>query len=524
LSDSRTKVGTALISVSDKDGVVELARGLVERGATVLSTGGTAKALRDAGLAVIDVSEHTGSPEIMDGRVKTLHPKIHGGILGRRDLASHGEAMREHGITPIDLVCVNLYPFAEVTARGCSFEEAIENIDIGGPSMVRSAAKNHADVVILTDPGDYAGILAELDEGGVTAATRRRLAAKAYRATAAYDGMIADWFGRLGAEDGFGETLHQEWEKVQGLRYGENPHQSAAFYRASRVAGPSIATARVLAGKELSYNNIVDADAALQLVMEFDEPVCVAIKHTNPCGVAVAPGGPREAFEKARACDPVSIFGGIIGFNREVDGATAEAMKDVFVEIVLAPSFTEEAIAVWQSTKRLANVRLLQVDPRASGGRDAPDMKRVLGGLLVQDRDLVPSVAADCRVVTERAPSAGELAALDFAWKIAKHAKSNAIVLAGADAVVGVGAGQMSRVDSARIAVARAREHDRPLAGSVVASDAFFPFRDGLDVCAEAGATAVIQPGGSLRDDDIIAAANEHGMAMVMTGVRHFRH
>jgi phosphoribosylaminoimidazolecarboxamide formyltransferase/IMP cyclohydrolase len=523
LSEERTTVRTALISVSDKTGVVDLARGLASNGATILSTGGTARALREAGLEVVDVSEHTGSPEIMDGRVKTLHPKIHGGILGRRDLDSHRAAMEEHGITGIDLVCVNLYPFAEVTARDCTFEEAIENIDIGGPSMVRSAAKNHADVAIVTDPADYAVVLAELADGGVTATTRRRLAAKAYRATAAYDGMIADWFGRLDAQDGFGESIHNQWQKVQGLRYGENPHQNGAFYRGSEVAGPSIATARVLAGKELSYNNIVDADAALQLVMEFAEPVCVAMKHTNPCGVALGQD-PREAFARARECDPVSIFGGIIGFNREVDGATAEAMKDVFVEIVLAPSFTDEARAVWQSTKRLQNVRLLEVDSFAAGGRDALDMKRVLGGLLVQSRDLAPSVAADCEVVTKRKPTAAELVSLDFAWKVCKHTKSNAIVLAGSDSVVGVGAGQMSRVDSARISVMRAQDHGRPLKGCVVASDAFFPFRDGLDVCAEAGATAVIQPGGSMRDSEIIDAANEHGMAMVMTGFRHFRH
>lgn len=523
MSEGKTTVQTALISVSDKTGVVDLAKGLAAQGAKILSTGGTARALREAGLDVVDVSEHTGSPEIMDGRVKTLHPKIHGGILGRRDLDSHVAAMREHDITGIDLVCVNLYPFAEVTARDCSFEEAIENIDIGGPSMVRSAAKNHADVTILTSPSDYAAVLAELADGGIRSSTRRQLAAKAYRATAAYDGMIADWFGRLDAEDGFGETMHHEWEKVQGLRYGENPHQSAAFYRASSVEGPSIATAKVLAGKALSYNNIVDADAALQLVMEFSEPVCVAIKHTNPCGVALG-ADPRSAFEKARECDPVSIFGGIIGFNRPVDGATAEAMKDVFVEIVLAPSFSPEALEVWQSTKRLQNVRLLEVDALAEGGRAALDMKRVLGGMLVQGRDLAPSVAAECKVVTERLPTAEELKALDFAWKISKHTKSNAIVLTGADAVVGVGAGQMSRVDSARIAVMRAKDHGRTLEGSVVASDAFFPFRDGLDVCAAAGAKAVIQPGGSMRDQEIIDAANEHGLAMVMTGFRHFRH
>lgn len=525
MSEQRTKVATALVSVSDKTGVVELGKALAARGVKILSTGGTAKALRDGGLEVVDVSTHTGSPEILDGRVKTLHPKVHGGILGRRDLDDHQAQMQANGIEGIDLVCVNLYPFAEVTARGCSFEEAIENIDIGGPSMVRSAAKNHNDVTVLTDPADYEGVLAELDDGGVTGATRRRLAKKAFRVTAAYDGMIADYLGATeeNAIDGFGETFHQQWLRVQGLRYGENPHQKAAFYRAPVVEGPSIATSKVLAGKELSYNNIVDADAALQLVMEFSDPVCVAIKHTNPCGVALGKD-PIEAFNKARECDPVSIFGGIVGFNREVDGATAEAMKDVFLEIVIAPSFTADALALFASTKRLQNVRLLQTAIGEQGGQSALDMKRVLGGLLVQHRDLEPSMAAQCQIVTKREPTAAELVALDFAWKVCKHAKSNTIVLAGADSIAGVGAGQMSRVDSARIAVMRANAHDRPLKGTVVASDAFFPFRDGLDVCAEAGATAVIQPGGSMRDSDIIEAADEHGMAMVMTGVRHFRH
>ncbi|HEY2775760.1 MAG TPA: bifunctional phosphoribosylaminoimidazolecarboxamide formyltransferase/IMP cyclohydrolase [Candidatus Binatia bacterium] len=529
MSEASPVMKTALISVSDKTGVVDFAKGLAALGVKILSTGGTAKALRDAGLAVVDVSEHTGSPEILDGRVKTLHPRVHGGLLGRRTLASHVQQMKEQGIDPIDLVCVNLYPFAEVTARGCSYEEAIENIDIGGPSMLRSAAKNHESVVVVVDPADYAVVLGELQATGTTTLdVRKRLARKAYRSTAAYDGMIADWLGRDAlANEGraaeFGETIHHQWQLVQGMRYGENPHQRAAFYRAPRIDGPSIAAARVLQGKELSYNNIVDADAALQLVMEFDEPVCVAIKHTNPCGVATG-RDPRDCFEKARRCDPVSIFGGIVGLNREVDLAAAEAMKDVFLEIVLAPSFTADALALFGSTKKLQAVRLLEVDPRVKGGSDAFDMKRVLGGLLVQSRDLVPSRAADCKVATRRAPTGAELRALDFAWKVCKHAKSNTIVLAHEDHVVGVGAGQMSRVDSARLAVARAREHGLELKGCVAASDAFFPFRDGLDVIAAAGAVAVIQPGGSLRDGEVIAAADEHGMAMVMTGVRHFRH
>jgi len=517
------RIERALISVSDKQGIADFARALADLDVEILSTGGTAKALREAGVHVTDVSDHTGSPEILDGRVKTLHPRIHGGILARRGEESHRRQVAEHGIAYIDLVCVNLYPFAEVTARGCTFDEAIENIDIGGPSMVRSAAKNHADVAIVVDPSDYGRVLAEISESGtIAAALRRELAEKAFRATAAYDAMIADWLGRDGQAE-FGRTLHQQWLKVQDMRYGENPHQRAAFYRAPHIEGPSIAAARVLQGKELSYNNVVDADAALQLVMEFEEPVCVAIKHTNPCGVAIA-SGPCEAFVKARGCDPVSIFGGIVGFNREVDEATAEAMKDVFLEIVLAPSFTAQARAVYESTAKLRNVRLLEVDPRVAGGEAAFDMKRVLGGLLVQSRDLDATRVADSQVVSKRQPTAAELKAMEFAWRVCKHVKSNAIVLAGEDRVVGVGAGQMSRVDSARIAVARAREHGLDTKGSVVASDAFFPFRDGLDVCAEAGASAVVQPGGSMRDKELIAAADEHGMAMVLTGVRHFRH
>ncbi|RMF24375.1 MAG: bifunctional phosphoribosylaminoimidazolecarboxamide formyltransferase/IMP cyclohydrolase PurH [Deltaproteobacteria bacterium] len=511
----------ALISVSDKTGIVEFARGLAEQGVRILSTGGTARALRDGGVEVIDVSDHTGSPEILDGRVKTLHPKIHGGILGRRGDEKHRQQVAEQGIEWIDLVCVNLYPFAEVTARGCTEEEAIENIDIGGPSMVRSAAKNHADVTVVVDPADYERVLAEVRAGGVSDELRRELAVKAFRATAAYDGMIADYLGRSPGER-FSATLHQQWHLVQKLRYGENPHQEAAFYREPAVAGPSVATARVLQGKELSYNNIVDADAALGLVLEFSEPACVAIKHTNPCGVATA-GGPAEALAKARRCDPVSIFGGIVAFNRAVDEETAAGLREIFLEIVIAPAFSDGALALYKSEKKLKNVRLLEIDmtqPLAAGF----DMKRVVGGLLVQTRDDRLGGGDGAKVVTKRAPSESELRAMDFAWRVCKHVKSNAIVLAHEDHVVGVGAGQMSRVDAARIAVARAREHGLEIAGSAAASDAFFPFRDGLDVCAEAGATAVIQPGGSVRDAEVIAAADEHSIAMVMTGMRHFKH
>ncbi len=515
-------VTRALLSVSDKTGIVELARGLAAIGASVLSTGGTARTLRDAGVPVVDVSAHTGSPEILDGRVKTLHPKIHGGILARRDVESHRRQMDEHGIGGIDLVCVNLYPFAEVTARDCSFEDAIENIDIGGPSMVRSAAKNHEHVIVLVDPADYVAILEELTRTGTVGAEKRReLARKAFAATAAYDGMIADWLAR--GDGRFGRTMHRQWSLLQALRYGENPHQAAAFYRDADAAGATIATAKVLQGKELSYNNILDADAALQLALEFSDTACVAIKHTNPCGAALARTS-VEAFRKARLCDPVSIFGGIVAFNREVDEATAHEMKDVFLEVVIAPRFSPAALELYASSQKLRNVRLLEVEMAGSDRRGTElEIRKVLGGVLVQTRDVEPA-DAERKVVTKRAPTAAEARALDFAWRVSKHVKSNAIVLATEDALVGVGAGQMSRVDAARIAVLRAREHGRETRGSVIASDAFFPFRDGLDVCAEAGATAVIQPGGSMRDADVTAAADEHGMAMLHTGVRHFRH
>lgn len=516
------RVSTALLSVSDKTGLADLARGLAAVGIKILSTGGTAELLREAGIEVTEVSEYTGSPEIMDGRVKTLHPRIHGGILARRDEPLHMKQAVEQGIEMIDLVCVNLYPFAEVVGRGASYAEAIENIDIGGPSMVRSAAKNHSDVAVVTDPADYAEVLEEIrTSGGLGEPTRRRLAIKAFAQTAAYDGMIADYLGAAGGET-FGQSCHRQWHLVQGLRYGENPHQQAAFYRDTSLAGPSVASAHVLQGKELSYNNIVDADAALALLLEFDGTVCVAVKHTNPCGVAVA-GGVAEAFRRARSCDPVSIFGGIIGFNHELDEETAREMSEVFLEIVIAPRFSKGALAVFDSSDRLRKVRLLEVDmdePLAV----APEMKRIAGGMLLQTRDQEASDIGACEVATQRRPDEAELSALDLAWKVAKHVKSNAIVLAKDGRVVGVGAGQMSRVDSARIAVARAREHGLETRGAAVASDAFFPFRDGLDVLAEAGATSVVQPGGSMRDKEVVGAADEHGMAMVMTGVRHFRH
>ncbi len=533
------RITRALVSVSDKRGLEGLARALAARGVEILSTGGTARALAGYGVPVTAVGDYTGSPEILDGRVKTLHPKIHGGILGRRDDPRHQAEMRAHAIGPIDMVVVNLYPFESVTARAeTTFEEAIENIDIGGPSMMRSAAKNHADVTVVTDPDDYAVVIAELEAtGAVSAATNRRLAEKAFALTARYDAAIADYLTRMHDDSPFGPSARLTGAKAQDLRYGENPHQRAAFYRdAPPLDEPSVARARQLQGKELSFNNIVDANAALELVKEFHAPAAVAIKHTNPCGVATA-STLSEAFVKARACDPVSIFGGIVAFNRSLDLVTAEAMQDLFLEVVIAPQVDAAALALFGGSKRLQQVRLLTLDLAEADGLFAAsrrawqgaagrsrDVKRVVGGFLVQDRDLAEIDVASCVVATTRSPDAEELAALDFAWRVCKHVKSNAIVLARRDHVVGVGAGQMSRVDSARLAVMRAGAARLPTAGAVAASDAFFPFRDGLDVVAAAGVRAVIQPGGSIRDPEIIAAAEEHGIAMVLTGQRHFRH
>jgi phosphoribosylaminoimidazolecarboxamide formyltransferase/IMP cyclohydrolase len=533
------RIARALVSVSDKRGLEALARALAAAGVEILSTGGTARALADWGIPVTAVSDHTGSPEILDGRVKTLHPKIHGGILGRRDEPRHRDEMARHGIGAIDMVVVNLYPFEAVTARDdVAFEDAIENIDIGGPSMVRSAAKNHEDVTVLVDPDDYPAVVAELRAGGaVSEATNRRLAEKAFALTARYDGAIADYLAGARDATGFAPSARLVGSKVQDLRYGENPHQRAAFYRdALPLDEPSVASARQLQGKELSFNNIVDANAALELVKEFAAPAAVAIKHTNPCGVATAPTL-VDAFTKARASDPVSIFGGIVAFNRTLDGATAEAMQDLFLEVVIAPRIDARALELFGGSKRLQQVRLLTLGLAADADlfavsraawRGAPgrarDLKRVVGGFLLQDRDLAEVDVRACSVASARTPTADELAALDFAWRVCKHVKSNAIVLAGADQVIGVGAGQMSRVDAARLAVMRAGTAGLATAGAVAASDAFFPFRDGLDVVAAAGVRAVIQPGGSIRDAEIVAAANEHGLAMILTGQRHFRH
>ncbi len=521
------KVQRALISVSDKKGIVEFSRSLSQLGIEIVSTGGTAALLRQNKIAVKDVSELTGFPEMMDGRVKTLHPKIHGGILALRDHPEHVAQMKEHGIFPIDLVVVNLYPFEATVARGAPFAEIVEQIDIGGPSMVRAAAKNHEHVAVVVDPADYDPILAELrDKGGeLSAETRFGLVRKAFQHTAHYDGAISNYLDSLDENKKptpWSRTWNFQFTKIQELRYGENPHQQAAFY-SSGESGVSVARAKQIQGKELSFNNILDADAALGTVLEFSETAAVVIKHTNPCGAALSKKSLADAFRKARASDPVSIFGGVIGFNRPVDEETAKELKEIFLEIVIAPSFTAEAKAVLSSSKRLLNIRLLEVDvgQKDEGGYD---LRRVKGGVLIQEWDRGSVDVRSCKVVTKRRPTEEEYEALDFAWRVGRHVKSNAIVFAARDRVLGVGAGQMSRVDSAKIAVMRAQTHGLDLKGSVVASDAFYPFRDGVDAAAEAGSKAVIQPGGSIKDEEVIAAADEHGMAMIFTGMRHFRH
>jgi phosphoribosylaminoimidazolecarboxamide formyltransferase / IMP cyclohydrolase len=522
------RIQRALVSVSDKKGVVEFCRGLADLGIELVSTGGTASLLRDNRIAVRDVAELTGFPEMMDGRVKTLHPKIHGGILALRDNPEHVAKMTEHGIAPIDLVVVNLYPFEATVARGAPFDEIVENIDIGGPSMVRAAAKNHQQVGVVVDPEDYPAILTELRENNhsLLPATRFRLFTKAFQHTAHYDGAISNYFASLdeNKQPGrWGQTVNIQVAKLQDMRYGENPHQSAAFYGTQGDTGPSIARAKQFQGKDLSFNNILDADAALSTVLEFSEIATVAIKHNNPCGVALSKKSLADSLRKAKACDPVSIFGGVLAFNRPVDEETAKELKEIFLEIVIAPSFTPEAKAVLSSAKRLLNIRLLEVamNERQGGGYD---LRRVRGGMLIQDWDTGTVDARACKVVTERKPTDAEYQALDFAWRISRHVKSNTIVFASPDQVLGVGAGQMSRIDATKIAVLRAATHGLDLRGSAVASDAFYPFRDGLDEAANAGAKSVIQPGGSIKDDEVIGAANEHGIAMIFTGMRHFRH
>jgi phosphoribosylaminoimidazolecarboxamide formyltransferase/IMP cyclohydrolase len=520
----------ALISVSDKPGVVELARELAALGIRLLSTGGTAKLLADAGLGVTEVAAHTGFPEMLDGRVKTLHPTIHGGLLARRDRAEHMAALERHGIASIDLLVVNLYPFEATVARaGCTLAEAIENIDIGGPAMVRSAAKNWNDVAVLTDPSQYPGVVAELKrDGAVSTKTRFALAVAAFDRIAQYDGAISDYLSSLaGPSDGvperheFPAQANGRFVKLQDLRYGENPHQRAAFYRDLAPLPGSLVTARQLQGKELSYNNIADADAAWECVKSFDGLACVIVKHANPCGVAVASSA-AAAYAKAFKTDPTSAFGGIIAFNGAVDRACAELVAKQFVEVLIAPSYSAEALAVFAAK---ANTRVLEITlPGPGSGRNTHDLKRVGSGLLIQTADNLDLAEADLKVVTRKAPTAEQTRDLLFAWKVARYVKSNAIVFCADGMTLGVGAGQMSRIDSAKIASIKAEAAKLPLAGSAVASDAFFPFRDGLDVVVDAGAACVIQPGGSMRDAEVIAAADERGVAMVFSGVRHFRH
>ncbi len=521
-----TPIRRALVSVSDKSGLMELGKFLTARGVEILSTGGSAKALRDAGVAVTEVSDYTGFPEMMDGRVKTLQPKIHGGILARRDADSHLAAMQQHGIKPIDLVVINLYPFEATVAKGAGFEECIENIDIGGPALIRAAAKNHDFVAVVTDPADYAPLIDDMkaNDGAVGADLRKRLAAAAYARTGAYDAAISQWFARQAGEE-FPQRLVLGGVRRQALRYGENPHQRAAFYTDGSDR-PGIATARQVQGKELSFNNLNDADAAYELVAEFDRPAIVIVKHANPCGVATSDSC-ADAWDKALACDPVSAFGGIIALNRTLDGAAAAKIAEIFSEVIIAPDADDAAKTVLAKKK---NLRLLLTGRMPNPKDEGWIIRSVSGGVLVQSRDK-SVIEGELKVVTKRLPTKTELADLMFAFTVCKHVKSNAIVYVKDRATVGIGAGQMSRVDSARIAVAKAAETAKaagkstnPVVGSVVASDAFFPFADGLLAAADAGATAVIQPGGSVRDDEVIEAADDKGLAMVFTGQRHFRH
>jgi len=536
-----TMAKTALISVSDKTGILEFAQALHALGIKLLSTGGTAKLLADAGLPVTEVADHTGFPEMLDGRVKTLHPKIHGGLLARRDLPAHVAAIEQHGIDTIDLLIVNLYPFEATVAKpGCSLEDAIENIDIGGPAMVRSAAKNWKDVGVLTDASQYAVALAELKaDGKLSDKTKFAFSVAAFNRIADYDGAISDYLSAIDFETSQGQSTptrslfpaqsNGRFVKVQDLRYGENPHQQAAFYRDLHPAPGSLVSARQLQGKELSYNNIADADAAWECVKSFDVPACVIVKHANPCGVAVGKDA-AEAYAKAFKTDPTSAFGGIIAFNRTVDAATAQAVAKQFVEVLMAPGYTHEALEVFQASKAKLNVRVLEIALPPGGatdwdnGRNAMDVKRVGSGLLIQTADNHELALSDLKVVSRKQPTPQQLQDLLFAWKVAKYVKSNAIVFCADGHDLGVGAGQMSRLDSARIASIKAEHAGLSLQGTAVASDAFFPFRDGLDVVVDAGAGCVIQPGGSMRDQEVIDAADERGVVMVLSGVRHFRH
>ncbi len=524
MNDDIRPIRRALISVSDKARVVDLAKSLAEHGVQILSTGGTARLLTENGIDVVEVSDYTGFAEMMDGRVKTLHPKIHGGILGRRGVDD--AQMNEHGIPPIDLVAVNLYPFeATVQREDCTLAEAIENIDIGGPTLLRAAAKNHDAVTVLTDTDDYDRVIEELaGHGGVSAATRRELAFKVFAHTARYDGSISNYLSSLGASDrpqAFPSVLNMQFRRLEVMRYGENPHQGAAFYRDNYCESGSLAAARQLQGKEMSYNNVADTDAALECVKSFDAPACVIVKHANPCGVAVA-DDIASAYDRAFATDPTSAFGGIIAFNRALDAGTARTIIErQFVEVIIAPTVQKDARAV---LKKKSAVRVLEGGGGALYEAGYPNLKRVSGGLLLQNMDTGRVARDDLKIVTRAQPDDAQLDDLLFAWVVAKYVKSNAIVYARDQATIGVGAGQMSRVYSAKIAGIKAADENLEVAGSVMASDAFFPFRDGIDAAAAAGIRAVIQPGGSVRDDEVIAAANEHGMAMVFTGMRHFRH
>ncbi|MDR0934069.1 MAG: bifunctional phosphoribosylaminoimidazolecarboxamide formyltransferase/IMP cyclohydrolase [Burkholderiaceae bacterium] len=517
----------ALISVSDKTGIVDFARSLSAMGISILSTGGTASLLQENGIFVTEVADYTGFPEMLDGRVKTLHPRIHGGILARRDLDSHTSAIAKHGISAIDMVVVNLYPFEQTIASPqCTLEDAIENIDIGGPAMLRSAAKNYRDVTVICDPADYSRVLEEMrQQGGMPGENSRfELAAKTFAHTARYDGAIANYLSSLGEEKSHAtraawpQTLNLQFEKVQEMRYGENPHQSAAFYREHTVPGGALAGYTQLQGKELSYNNISDADAAWECVKTFDEPACVIIKHANPCGVATG-SDPAEAYMRALQTDPEAAFGGIIAFNRELDQKAAEEASRLFVEVLIAPAFSPEARAIFSGKK---NVRLLEIPP----GNHPNDfeVRRVGGGLLLQSPDIANIDVPDLSIVTQKEPSPQQLRDMLFAWRVAKFVKSNAIVFCRDGMTLAIGAGQVSRVDAARTAVMKAKNAGLSLADTAVASDAFFPFRDGLDIVADAGATSIIQPGGSIRDQEVIDAANERGLTMAFTAIRHFRH
>jgi len=518
------KIKRALISVSDKEGIGQFAMGLNGMGVEILSTGGTASLLKEKGIPIISVSDYTGFPEMLDGRVKTLHPKIHGGLLGQRGKKEHLDKMKEYGIKPIDMVIVNLYPFEETIAKqGCALSEAIENIDIGGPTMLRSAAKNYIDVTVIVDPGDYERVLKEMKEndGFISLDTNFQLAKKVFQLTARYDGAISNYLGSLDNKEkrhGFPEILTLQFKRSQGLRYGENPHQEAAFYIERNINEPCVSNAAQLQGKELSFNNIIDLDAALETVKEFQEIAAVIIKHTNPCGVATSKKSLVDAYCKARDCDPISAFGGIVGLNRKVDVKTAAEIVSTFVEAIIAPGYDEDALEILKEKKDL---RVLLVPSLEGYLQEGYDLKKVGGGLLVQDRDLGMVDFKSLKVVTKRSPTEDELTAMSFAWKVCKHVKSNAIVYSTPDQVVGIGAGQMSRVDSSRIAVMKA---NLPTEGTVLASDAMFPFRDGVDTAAKAVVTAIIQPGGSIKDKEIIKAANEYNIAMVFTMMRHFRH